>query len=336
MTNLPIASDAERLRKRLVKQGIPIGSFAADHVLEVYAGLSRSMTPINHDALMGCIPSQTDPIFVDEIVGVIVETRPLPNLPIIAGQIQDLLKIPIHVFCSQDNYEFVLNSKIGDMINKRQACVTVLGIKELNRDLYTALMTYPPFWNNVRARRKILVFQTDASICGCAKHPIKDFLDLDYVGSGWSRRRPEGILVDGGNGGLSLRDWSMTMDCLKRFPPKNWRGGEDTYYCFHLDLIGKVAKESLSFRFGTQFDFVYKSFGAHKLDCLNCFKQILFLIYCPNAYHIITRHRELKRTASALLRVVGFGALISFILQCFRKRRYRQKQQTPEENFAEY
>ena len=30
--------------------------------------------------------------------------------------------------------------------------------------------------------------------------------------------RPNGLVIDGGTGGLCLRDWAMTMDCVRRFP----------------------------------------------------------------------------------------------------------------------
>jgi len=50
--------------------------------------------------------------------------------------------------------------------------------------------------------------------------------------------RPIGMIIDGGNGGLSLRDWGEPVKSLERFSTRFWPGGEDGYFAFHMGLIG--------------------------------------------------------------------------------------------------
>jgi hypothetical protein len=174
-------------------------------------------------------------------------------------------------------------------------------------------------------RGKVLVFQTDAVLCRLSEFLLSDFYMFDYIGSGWGRYRPEGIVVDGGNGGLSLRDWSRTIECIERFPPSNWRGGEDTYYCFHMDLIGKVAKNLESHKFGSQNNFLYKSLGAHKVDKMRPLKQLLFLIYCPEGSRIVSRKRLVKKNFAKLLRNLGMMLCLGFVQSYLRRRVYKKR-----------
>ena len=52
---------------------------------------------------------------------------------------------------------------------------------------------------------------------------------------------------------MTLRDKPITLECLRRFPPDPWPGGEDGYYAFHLDLMGaRVGRGVECDRFSTQ------------------------------------------------------------------------------------
>ena len=140
------------------------------------------------------------------------------------------------------------------------------------------------FWNALDSRQKIFVFQTDSLLCSASKKQLSDFLHYDYIGSWWKRLRPIGIKVDGGNGGLSIRDWHMSMDCIKRFDPTYWPGGEDGYFAFHIDLIGgNIARGHHCAEFSTQYRFLYNSYGCHKISCLNSAEKSKFLRYFPGA-----------------------------------------------------
>ena len=137
-------------------------------------------------------------------------------------------------------------------------------------------------------RKKILVFQTDAILCANSDYQLSDFLGFDYIGSKWPRDRPVGMTIDGGNGGLSLRDWHKTVECLDRFSPKMWPGGEDGYFAFHMDLMGgRVGRGDECSRFSTQHEFLNRSFGGHKLTDLDSLSLEQFFQYCPVACQIL-------------------------------------------------
>lgn len=286
----------------------------------IYEIMRDRKIPIDPSLVEGVVPMPTQDCFSDEVVGVIVETRDHENLPLLVEHAHDILGIPVHVFCCKANRDFVEQSRVGQLAQNGRVCITEMGLTDLDRQTYSALMTSPEFWEAVRGRRKILVFQTDAVFCSKSPRDLSEFLGFDYIGSDWARPRPEGIVVDGGNGGLSLRDWPKIMESLDRFPSSEWHGQEDTYFCFHLDLIGNVGKGEAPAKFGTQFNFLYKSFGAHKTDKLHWAKQILFLIYCPEARTITTSSLKAKVAISNILRLFGGTFLVEPCLQYLRKR----------------
>ena len=220
----------------------------------------------------------------DPIRAVIVETRKHPMLEFVVGQFARNLKIGIQIFHSSSNKEFIVNSAIGKLIDRGQVHLNSIGEDKLTPRDYNALLLNPNFWRAVHSRNKILIFQTDTILCSNSAYELEDFMSFDYIGSKWDRQRPIGIVLDGGNGGLSLRDWKLTMECLDRFPANHWPGGEDGYFAFHFDLIGgEVARDQDCKRFSTQIEFSRKSFGAHKIQNLDKSSLIQFLRYCPEA-----------------------------------------------------
>ena len=113
---------------------------------------------------------------------------------------------------------------------------------------------------------------------------------FDYIGSRWPRERPTGLVVDGGSGGLSVRDWQASVACLNTFPARQWVGGEDGYFSFHMALLGRnVAKAKDCERFSTQHFFRRKSFGAHQISQLPEKRRSAFLDYCPEAAFLLTQ-----------------------------------------------
>lgn len=315
-------SSADTLRKA-IGENSSTDDLTLAHLEPVYQGMRSRLKAIDPDLVKDVVPLPVQDPFPDEVVGVIVETRAHKNLPILVEQAHDVLGIPVHIFCCQTNRDFIEHSRIKRLIEAGRVCITETGLTNLDRQTYSALMTSPTFWKTVRGRRKILVFQTDAVFCPKSPYSLLEFVKYDYIGSDWGRLRPEGITVDGGNGGLSLRDWPKTIDALERFPPSEWHGQEDTYFCFHLDLIGTVGKGEAPAQFGTQFNFLYKSFGAHKTDKLHWTKQILFLMYCTEARAITTQSPAFKAAIAKVLRLFGGIWLLEPCLRYIRKRRDR-------------
>jgi hypothetical protein len=218
------------------------------------------------------------------VVGVIVETRRHRALESVVLNFSRTLKIPIQLFHGTGNLEFIMSGAISGLVGEGKVRLIELDIDDLDARSYNALLMTREFWNLLESRNKVLIFQTDAIACEQSDYGLNDFLSFDYIGSLWPRQRPVGVMLDGGNGGLSLRDWKKSYECLLRFPPESWPGGEDGYFAFHIDLMGgKVGRDKECAQFCTQHEFLYRSFGAHKISCLGPASRAAFLDYCKEA-----------------------------------------------------
>lgn len=280
-------STSQTMLRYLLDKGIQRSDFTGEHLRSFYDGLNPSKdTAINslspYYSLQMTNKCRTDPVW-----GVIVETREHPLLESVVCQFARQLKLNIQIFHGTENKNFILDSGVGDLIARGQVHLTDLGINTLTPVNYNNLLLSRPFWDCLYAREKILIFQTDAILCDNSAYTLDDFLQFDYIGSNWNRNRPIGIVIDGGSGGLSLRDWQLTTQCLDKFPSHFWPGGEDGYFAFHFDLIGgRVAKEEDCGKFSTQSVFSDLSFGAHQIQNLNGADLDRFLEYCPAARNI--------------------------------------------------
>jgi len=223
-----------------------------------------------------------------QLRGVIVETREHPALEFIVNHFSKTLGLPIQLFHGKNNYSFINSSSISSLVDRGCVELTELNTVDMTASEYNALLLSREFWELVQGRHKILVFQPDAIVCPQSNYSINDFIEFDYIGSQWDEKRPIGIKLKGGNGGLSLRDWKTTMRCLSRFPADDWPGGEDGYFAFHFDVMGaKIGTQNDCAKFSTQEKFLYNSFGAHKISLLDDASLALFLKYCPEAKKIL-------------------------------------------------
>lgn len=301
-------STAQVLLAELRGKGIKGGDINESHLRETYERMPREIPvpPVREVTSLLSLPRPYEEI--SGTAAVIIETRPISYLPVIVEQVYRRLGIPIHVFHGRKNGD-LLDTKILNKL-RRSGSLTLseLSCDSIDHTIYNALMMSPAFWEKTIARGRVLVFQADAVLCENSPFDLKDFEVYDYIGSLWGRYRPENIVVDGGNGGLSLRSWDQMMTCFERFPGHGWHGGEDTYFCFHMEIIGaQVGLPNACARFGTQFRFLEESFGAHKPNSLPFRDQIAFLGYCPEAAPIIEgKFASLKLMTSALLRATGF------------------------------
>lgn len=208
--------------------------------------------------------------------GVIVETRKHPNIKLVLENFFKHLDCPLVFFIGSENRDYVLDCISPDY--RPNVILKQLSCTKLNARTYNALLLSEKFWNALASRGKILTIQVDSYISNFSDYKLHDFMAYDFVGSAYSRDRPIGIIADGGNGGLSLRDWSKTIECIKRFDPRYWRGGEDGYFNFHVDLIGgRVGDLKACYKFGTQGVRMYNSWGYHQPSLLpsNIIKEII-------------------------------------------------------------
>ena len=283
-------STATIVLRNWLSQGITPDDITPDHIQPVYRTLRKISTAPDFTPIQDLLPTECQPgqNASDPVWGVIVETRKHPALERVIDNFIEQTQIPIQLFHGINNLDFIRSTKIEQWIQEGKVLLTLLNVGDLTLQMYNALFLSKRFWNLVLGRAKILVFQTDTLCCPQSEYSLEDFVNFDYIGSKWPRWRPVGLIADGGNGGLSLRDWNKTYECLNRFPPENWVAGEDGYFAFHIELIGgKVGKDIECAKFGTQREFLFKSWGAHQISCLNKKNRKRFIRYCPEAKFLL-------------------------------------------------
>lgn len=283
-------STARLISLRLLASGVTARSVGGKHMQRFYASLRRlSIAPdfAGVEDLLAHVPvaaaGDRPPL-----VGVILETRPHPALPTVVANVRERLGIPVQIFHGVSNAEFIRCSAIGSDIKSGTVQLSKMATDSLSAPRYNALLLSPDFWSRMIGREKILIFQTDSILCRNSDYTIDDFRSFDYIGSAWSRKRPIGMIIDGGNGGLSLRNWRMCVEAIRRFRPDRWPGGEDGFFGFHIELMGgQVGKRRACTRFGTQCTFQSRSFGAHQISNLPPKDQSAFLKYSPEAAFLL-------------------------------------------------
>lgn len=294
-----------------------------EDIAETYSGfngtspLTQIADPI--DKMAACAAPLPTRALTKDPLGVIVETRAHPLLEKVTRQVL-AQGIPVQIFHGTQNADFVARTFAED-ISAGRVHLTATDYATMGRADYNGLLMCRPFWEALIGRGKILIFQTDAMLCPASPFSLRDFLDFDYIGSAWGRARRRGIVVDGGNGGFSLRDWALSVAALDRFAPERWwAGGEDCYFAFHIELIGgRVAQTNEAARFGTQFWFLEKSFGSHKPQGLSFLGRAMFLSWHPEGRLLFPD--QSGQPAYRLGRLLTALGLAPLVLRLYRARK---------------
>ena len=102
-------------------------------------------------------------------------------------------------------------------------------------------LSRPWLWEQMAPAKHVLVFQTDAMICGNSKRTMEDFLRFDFIGA------PMNTRAKLFNGGLSLRNRTIMMEILSN-PANDWEretadgtwtlGGEDIWFSRRIEEHG--------------------------------------------------------------------------------------------------
>lgn len=288
-----VESSATTIARQIYEQqGITRSDICNADLSDIYHGLTTVYPPANI-AQAGDMLARVDRSAgenCEPFWGVIVETRKHHALEAVISSVLEVCNIPVQLFHGARNREFIMSTSIAEMVENGKVVLTELDFQHLEARDYNGLMLYPGFWECMTGRSKILVFQTDSLCCGKSSYTLNDFSAFDYIGCNWDRRRPAGLIVDGGNGGFSLRDWSKSMKCLECFDPLLWPGGEDGYFAFHMELMGAhVATYEECGKFGTQRDFLDNSLGCHQVTLLERPQLEAFMTYCPEAKTVFPR-----------------------------------------------
>jgi hypothetical protein len=289
--DLAVLSSASLIAQQLLEdRGISRDRISSADLLHVYRDLAVVFPFADLRQADGMLQSVKPPPIISDsaqYLGVIIETRKHHALETVVENVLDVCGIPIQLFHGNTNREFIMSTRIAELVDRGKVVLSALDADHLQPSEYNALLMSPRFWELLCDRDKVLVFQTDSLCCRQSNYRLDDFSDFDYIGCTWGRQRPVGLIIDGGVGGFSLRDWTTSMQCISRFDPSLWPGGEDGYFAFHMDLIGaRVANQEESGRFGTQELFLDESFGGHRINLLQPKQLEAFMQYCPEAVHV--------------------------------------------------
>ena len=288
-------SSAEKI---LIRLGKNTSSTERNALIEKYLLETYKLTDQNYKdkADFDSIPSvlenaieNVNPIN-DKCFGLIVEFRKHKLLDAVIANFIAKTGLVVQFYHGGENKDYITASKtLQHLIEQKKLFLVNLGSHNINASTYNALFLNANFWKSMLGRNKVFVFQTDSYLCNHTQYNLSHFLDFDYIGSWWPRLRPVGLTIDGGNGGLSIRDWGKSVKCLEQFSSTFWKGGEDGYFAFHMSLIdGKVAKHQECAKFSTQYFYEQNSYGCHKISCLSARDLKRFLNYSPESDILLT------------------------------------------------
>lgn len=132
------------------------------------------------------------------------------------------VKWGLQIFHSYGNENFIRNIVDG----WENVVLTKLNIEDLDKKSHTELFKSLDFWESVEGET-ILNFQIDSLLL---REIPENFLQYNFIGAPWSKPK-EGKFI--GNGGLSIRKKSKTIEYLKTYEPEEgvW---EDIFFVKYL------------------------------------------------------------------------------------------------------
>lgn len=156
-------------------------------------------------------------------VAVIVEDRPLSNLPALLLHFLSVLgpDWPIVFYTtaeSQPNSTAFLRA-----VNEGHISIRSLpsDLELDQRPSITQFLTRPWFWEQLAPAQHVLLFQADSIVCANSNEQLESFLEYDFVGAPIDTKGHG----EGYNGGFSLRNRSLILDIVTKH---SWQTEKDT------------------------------------------------------------------------------------------------------------
>lgn len=197
----------------------------------------------------------------------LIECRIMNEIEYVLNAVLKVYKsneIGLTIVCGNTNASYVSN-----IFRKwRNLKIINIGVDNLNRSTYSALLKMPTFWERFYNWSHVLIYQTDALII----NKIDDiYFDYDYVGAPWKninnwlgKNKPK---YNGGNGGFSLRNVSAmknACEIYRNIPMENIDGSnEDAFFC-SLELHFPTTSNIHS-RFSIEEIFHPSPIGGHQI-----------------------------------------------------------------------
>ena len=178
-----------------------------DPHVATYLKLREASLPVR------CQPSPVAPAAL-----AIVETRPLPHLPlVIATAMETHPTWPLYVFAPASVHAF-LKPHVHNYTR------VMLDAETMTVDEYSALLLSPEFWNVFREPFALL-FQSD---CVLVRPTPTRFFSFDCIGAVCGYMHPDHFIM---NGGLSLRNVEAVQRALTLIRPMPTIQAEDLVLC---------------------------------------------------------------------------------------------------------
>lgn len=213
---------------------------------------------------------------------VIVEPRRHPHLQRVLENFHRNMPphYDLYVFHGKSSGDYARRAAAG-VARERRTRMVPLDTDDLSADEYNALLKDPQrFWARIDAEN-VLVFQTDAVLCGASDFSISDFEHLGYVGCAFSTRAGRG--THWGVGGLSFRKKSAALRCLASLPHSRTYP-EDMFFaeCVEAGFGTRPADGDQVSQFCSQGQMNHRSFGGHRVkDGMDAAHLARFSGYCP-------------------------------------------------------
>lgn len=129
-----------------------------------------------------------------------------------------------------------------------------------NAEDYNRILTDIDFWAEL-PYDKVLIFQHDSMILRAFD---ENFYNYSYIGAPWKKEAPWSRKDrHGGNGGISFRDVSAHIHCLRRYRWDPSQGNEDVFFTHNLN---NVAPYEICSKFGVETEYKLGTFSYHAID----------------------------------------------------------------------
>jgi len=161
--------------------------------------------------------------------------------------------IIMHGNKNKDYIDNIINNNLQKY--KNRITLINLNVDNLTLDNYNNLLVSLDFYEKIPTEI-FLIFQTDSIICESDKELINKFLEYDYVGAPWIHHNNKV-----GNGGLSLRTKSSSIDIINKFIYKG--EPEDMFFAFNSSSAN-IPNSNDAVNFSVETIYSENSFGVHK------------------------------------------------------------------------
>lgn len=208
-----------------------------------------------------------------EKLAVIIEPRQHLCLPLVLREYDRILKHGWHFYlCVGTLNDEWMKQQAEKYLKHHTWEIKQLHVDNLCKKTYSYLLTSPQFWDELPGEH-ILLFQADTIPLPNSPFSPEDFFQYDYIGAPWREtidnvwvpRGNDGQCIYVGNGGLSLRKRSSTLDICNK-TPQNTIMTEDLHFCkeFYNHKQYQLAPINIAGQFSAELQLCHKHpFGLH-------------------------------------------------------------------------